>query len=202
MAFFKKLLGVSSRPRDHFKEFIPAIEEMIQEADRVHRILVTHYCRDLRLGMFSGDYSPAFPTGKGLYKARLLASQFLPQALIRRTSPSQISEVVQLCNIASGLALRDLLEPSASPAFSLEEAKVFGFEYAKQVMRAIIDEFQSGPSTPVDQTEGFQCLVELSHESLRDSIGLANYSDEVKERFYYMIGGGINAALLHTTKWM
>ena len=55
---------------------------------------------------------------------------------------------------------------------------------------------------PVDQTEGFQCLVELSHESLRDSIGLANYSDEVKERFYYMIGGGINAALLHTTKWM
>jgi len=201
MAFFKKLFGDTSRPQDDWKEFIPAIEEMVREADRVHRNWVTIYCQDLSLGLFSGSYSSAVPTGKGLYQARLLASQFLPVVFIRR-SPSLDSEFLQLTNFASGCALIDLVEPSASPAFSQEEAKVFGFEYVKQVQRAIIDEFQSGPSTPVDQTEGFRGLLELSHESLRDSIGPANYSDEVKERFYPLIGGGINASLSHTNKWM
>ena len=191
MSLFKKLFGGSRRSIEGDKFAIgQQVQAMATEADRVYRYF---------LQLYSDEFSPASPTGKGLCKARLHATTFMVYALTQLW-PGRQEEILELANLASAVALSPLAEPNSNPSLDREEAKTFALDYMKRVLAAIIEEFNTGPSLPGCETDGFRELADLYHDSLRDSIGKQTYTPEVKSRFDHLVKSGISSALRHAAE--
>ena len=71
------------------------------------------------------------------------------------------------------------------------------------VIRAIASEMRDGPSTPMYRSAGFNALVRLYEDALKESLGeAAYYTSAVRERFFPQIAGAVNANLKHMVEWM
>ena len=107
----------------------------------------------------------------------------------------------EMMNASSGIAMHPFASPSYQPKIDRAVAISFAGDYMKSVFRAIVSEMKNGPSTPMNMSAGFNTLVGLFEDALKESLGGA-YTSAVHERLSPMIAGGVNANLGHMVAWM
>ena len=174
----------------YLKDFLPSIEEYVKEADRVYRNLIDIY---------SKEYLPAIPNGKGLFIVRLIFSFFWPYAFFR-LFPNKDKEFMDMFHVASGSAMTDLVNSNSFPSFSREEAKEIAPDLLKTVIAALTDEFKNGPSKPNALTKGFEKILGIYHDALRETIGTEHYTTDVKNRFEHLIISNIGMSINNIRK--
>lgn len=190
MGLFKKLFGGRNIEDDKIA-IVQQMESMATEAERVYRNFVQIYADE--------NGTTADVNGRGLFKARLLAAMFMVHSFNMRW-PGKEDDAMELTNIASGVAIASLADPTSKPRLDGNEARTFALDYMKRVMVGVSNELKTGPSLPNHETQGFCELVELYHNALCDSIGFTAYTPNVKDRFDHLIKGGIMAGLRRMTE--
>jgi hypothetical protein len=120
----------------HKAHLLTIADDVLCEDERVYRNQVRIFCDDVRTVSVSG---------RGLFKARLLGSCFLIYAFAQRWQ-SQPAEVHGMIQALSGAAVSPLLESTASPSYSLAEARELGEPFVKSQMASISDELANGPT--------------------------------------------------------
>lgn len=206
MSFFKKLFGKKS-DQDLLYELISPTEEMVSEGDRTYRGFIKNYNLDIERGILpkTNDYTLIKPSGRGLFKARLFASQFIPVVIIFKYGKyTELFE--QFRNTASGVAIKEIMKQNSDPYFSREEAIKFADDYMIDVAKAIILDLKQGGTTQRKVMEGiesdaFKALVNIFHDNLKESIGANNYTSEVVDNFELPVKMNVSNSINYTLMW-
>jgi len=206
MSFFKKFFRKKS-DQDLIHELIPPTEEMVSEGDRTYRGFIKNYNQYIEKGILPkpNGYTPIKPSGKGLFKARLFSSQFIPVVIIFKYEKyTELFE--QFSGIASGVAIKDIMNPENQPHFSREEAILIADDYMIDVAKAIIVDLKQGGTTQINVMEGtesdaFNTLVNIFHDNLKESIGVENYTSEVIDNFDQAVKMNVANSISYTLKW-
>ena len=199
MSFFKKLF---STKKPNVEAYITAMHEMADESERTYRGMVQIYNQDSSVGMFDvpSKCSDVFPSGQGLYKARLFGALFMVHAYT--VSGHTREEVHQMVNLATGIALFSLVD-SKEVSFSRNEAKALIESFLWPTLKAITAAFKAGPVSPMSPISTVHVgLADFLHEALIDTIGVDCYSSQVRERFQTPVIGNVSAAMAHSVKWI
>jgi hypothetical protein len=194
MSFFRK-----RKLYRHQALVLRAAENLVSEDDRVYRNQVELFCRD---GGVAGRVS-----GRGLYKARLFGACFPMFAFTLRWSDAD-QEWSEMLQAVSGLAISTLVEASADPHFSRDDAKELTPAFMKRQFSLIREELDStarrvesptsGPVTALvagGEGSGFLGLVDSCHDALAESITSADYTAAVRNRFEPFIRSSVYGRL-------
>jgi tetratricopeptide (TPR) repeat protein len=165
------------------------MKEMADEAERIHRNLVSIYAQ---------RFGDAMPSGQGLYKARLRAAVMPVYAYMRRSGHEEGG--LELLNVATGLALEPLVGRVGSESFTREAAQAMEPAYLKRAFAAITTCMKEGPSLPTQLKPGFSEIAALVHESLGDSIGVTRYSTDAQHRLDHLVNISVSAEVTHVAK--
>ena len=169
---------------EYYREhFFRLTHEIVETSDST-------YCEMLRL--FSQRFHPVSPDGLGLFKAGLHAGVFMVYGYGQKTR-CDVDEFNDMLNIASGLAVKGVLDGTAGASFDRSQATQIALPYAKKVLGAIADEIDQGPSDLGHQTVGFTTLVDLYHESLADSI--AQYETQQRRELDPQVWGWVRSCV-------
>ena len=158
--------------------------QMADEMERVYRG---------QIKVYSQDFADRQVDAKGLLKARLFGVSFIVVAFGMKSGSND--HLPAMMNASSGLAMLPFSSPSYVPKISRDTAASFAGEYMMRVVKNITLELKQDPSTPMNPSVGFSGLVSCYEEALAESIGAGSLTPQVKERFYPMIAGAVNANL-------
>lgn len=182
---------------------------MVKEAERVYRGFLELYAQEEGVAVR--------PTGEGLFKARFFTASFMVYAFLWRW-PDELDAAGEVANIASGIAIAPLVpsndvdaiagrDSTGQPCLHPAVAESFALIFHSSVLKAIKNEFETGPSLPEHETAGFRELINLYHGTLKVSLGEEQYSQKMKmfgesaeKRFDHLIAGGVMATLRHLTE--
>ncbi len=98
------------------------------------------------------------------------------------------------------VAADEQLAAHGDSSITPEEAREIAAVLIKRVLASISDELKHASATSNGETQGFCDLMQLYHESLSDSIGSSEYTDEVRQRFEQPIRRAIISALHHSAE--
>lgn len=164
---------------------------MANEMERIYRIQVSTVQEESG----SGDLS-----AKGILKARLYGVTFMLFAFGTKCKDQTLLN--EMMNASSGIAMEPFASPSYQPWMDRDFATSFAGSFMMDILRAIASEMRDGPSTPMNRTDGFNTLVILYEDALKESIGEGAYTVAVRERLVPMIAGAAHANLKHMVEWM
>jgi hypothetical protein len=192
MGFLKNLFRGGSPEKDMYRLLSGSSEEMANEMERIYRNQISIYqeeCDDVHL------------SAKGILKARLFGATFMVFAFGEKWKDESALNV--MTNASSGVAMKPFASPSYQPTIDRDVAASFAGSFMMDVIRAIASEMRDGPSTPMYRSAGFNALVRLYEDALKESLGeAAYYTSAVRERFFPQIAGAVNANLKHMVEWM
>ena len=165
VSFLRKIFGRPD-PVESKMAFVRVMENMASEADRIHRAQVSMIAEEFHFGGVSGI---------GLYKARLQAAMI--PACVYPVLTKDMEGALELINVASGVAIRPLVEEGADVRLDREQARVDQADFPERAHKAALLCIKEGPfpPTPGQETPAFQALEELVHEALADSLGKDRY---------------------------
>jgi len=167
----------------------PSIE-MSNEMERTYRGIIN---------IVGEDFSPVTLSAKGILKARLFGVTFMLYPYGKKwPDDAGFSEMM---NASSGLAMLPFETPSYQPKIDRTVAASFAGDYMKEVFQAIVSEMKNGPSTPVNMSVGFNTLVNLYEDALKETIG-RTYTSAVRKSILPTIAGGVTANLSHMVAWV
>ncbi len=184
MSFLKSLFGKTSPQELMYSLLRGPGTQMADEMERVYRGQIEAYSQDFTMCQVSA---------KGLLKARLFGVSFVLLPFRKKSGGSD--HLPEMMDASSGLAMLPFSSPGYVPYISRETAASFTGEYMTRVVKNILIELRQGPSTPADMSAGFSGLVLCYEEALIESIGASNFTPQVKERFFPMVAGAVNANL-------
>ncbi len=166
------------------------METTAAEAEETYRNFLTIYTE---------EFGPATIAGSGLLKAKLHACVFLVHAFIRAW-PGRERDAVEMAELAGCVAADEQLATRGDSSITPEEAREIAAVLIKRVLSSISDELKNASPKSNDETQGFCDLMQLYHESLSDSIGSSEYTDEVRRRFEQPIRRQVISALHHSAE--
>lgn len=181
-------------------KFLKAMEEMAEESGRTHRGMVDTYLRDVKMGLLpppKAQISPG-PSGRGLFMARFFGALFMVVAYIYASRDESGSQ--ELLQLASGLAIEPLMG-EGDVYLDRKEARPIANTYVSPTLKAIRMAIKRAPVMPEAASTELDALADQLHEALAASIGIGNYTQQVKERFDMMIRANCIKALNHAARW-
>jgi len=195
------LLGRLFRRSPNKYEYVRAMQEMASESERTYKFMVSMYNEDVQLGVIPcpSSVSPATPTGRGVYKARLFNALFMTLAYARSGGPE--TEVRELINVATGIAISPLQGPGPTK-FERSEAEAFTIHYLKAVVPAISSALDAPHGLPGAPSAELDALAEYLHDALADSIGRDRYNSTVRDHFALLVQGNVVASLNYAVRWI
>lgn len=191
MGFIKSLFGGDSHQKDMYRVLSGPATEMANEMERIYRNQVSTVQEE------SGAVDLS---AKGILKARLYGVTFMLFAF--GTKGKDQTVLNEMMNASSGIAMEPFASPSYQPRMDRDFAASFAGSFMMEVFRAIASEMRDGPSTPMNRTAGFNTLVSLYEDALKESLGEGAYTVAVRERLFPMIAGAAHANLKHMVEWM
>ncbi len=191
MGLFRKLFGGGSPEKDMYTLLHGPSVEMADEAERVYRG---------QLDIYSEDYGVTEISARGILKARLFGATFMLVAFgLKWINETQHME--KMMQATSGIGMLAFDSSNDVPQISRTDAASFSGDYIMKVLKAILTEVKTGPSTPDNPSEGFERLVSLWVDALMESIKTSATDTDIRNHFYPMIAGGINASMQHMHEW-
>lgn len=191
MGFLRNVFDGSSPQKDMYRLLSGPSTEMATEMERIYRNQVS---------TAEGTAAITGLSAQGILKARLFGVTFMLFAF--GTKWKNEAALTEMMNASSGIAMKPFAVPTYQPRIEREVAASFAGRFMMDVFRSISSEMRDGPSTPMNRTSGFDALVGLHEEALKDSIGPGAYTREVRERLFPMIAGAVHTNLKHMREWM
>lgn len=190
MGLIRRLFGGRSPEKDMYRLLSGPATEMANEMERIYRN---------QISIFKEDYGAVDLSASGILKARLFGVSFMLFAFGTKWQDSNLDDMMQT---SSGLAMTPFYSPSYHPKMDRDLAASFAGDFMSEVVKAISSEWKEGPSTPVNLTPGFNKLISLYEDALKESIDKETYDDVIHNRVFPIIARAVNANLQHMSEWI
>ena len=196
MSLLGRLFG---RRQPSVQDFAAPMIDMANESERVHRVFLDTYIRDITIGILPVPESPVptRPSSRGVFKARLFNALHVVAACLIRTGDSD--KVYKLMNLATGVAIEPLSGGGELELDRDEARKIFD-SFEPLVLRALAGALRQAPVSHESRSMELELLAERLHECHAESIGDDLYNREVRDRFDMTVQTSVASSVNHAAK--